>query len=252
MIDTHVHLTEKVLYNNIDQVLENAKNYGVSKMICVGMDSRANDLTLKLSAKYNNVYSAVGIHPNSVERTILDINKLEEMTKNDKVVAIGEIGIDLYRQSDNLAKQIKYFKAQIELAIKLDLPVIIHSRNSADVIYDVVKEYKNLRGVMHCYSEHPELLEKFMELGFYIGVGGIVTFKNAHIVKDIAKRVDLDKVLIETDAPYLAPDPNRGKTNEPAFVKYTLEELAKIKGIKKEEMIKITSNNAKVLFDKIR
>lgn len=251
MFDTHVHLTEKSLYSKIDQVLNNAKTNGVNKMLCVGMNTNANKRAIDLANKYKEVYAAVGIHPNEVNRNILDINLLKQQTLNKKVVAIGEIGIDLYRQKDNLDKQKEYFIKQIELALELDLPVVIHSRSSADVIYEIVKEYKDLKGVMHCYSEHIELLQKFTDLGFYIGVGGIVTFKNAHLVKEIAKKIPLDKVIIETDAPYLAPTPYRGKLNEPAYVKYVLEELALIKNKSINEMINITTNNALRLFKKI-
>lgn len=250
MFDTHVHLTEKVLYNQIDKILLNAKNNGVNKMLCVGMNQKANLQAIELAKTYKEVYAAVGIHPNDVEYNALNISLLKAQAANKKVVAIGEIGIDLYRSQDNLEKQILYFTKQLDLALELDLPVIIHSRNSADVIYNIVKNYRGLKGVMHCYSEHPELLEKFVDLGFYIGVGGIVTFKNADIVKDISKRVPLDKVLIETDAPYLAPMPYRGKTNEPAFVKYSLMKLAEIKNLTAEKMIEITTTNAHRLFKK--
>lgn len=251
MFDTHVHLTEKILYDQIKQILLNAKANGINKMLCVGMNPKANIKAINLANKYNEVYAAVGIHPNEVNNSELNISLLEEQTANKKVIAVGEIGIDLYRSKDNLNKQIYYFKKQLDLALKLDLPVVIHSRNSANIIYKIIKEYKGLRGVMHCYSEYPQLLDKFIDLGFYIGIGGIVTFKNANVVLDIAKRVPLDKILIETDAPYLAPMPNRGKTNEPAFVKYTLKKLAEIKGKTEKEMTEITTANALRLFNKI-
>lgn len=251
MVDTHAHLTEYKLYNNLDEVIKNAKDSGVNKIICVGMNKKANDLAINIANNNKMVYATVGIHPNEVMNEQLDITLLEELTKEKKVIAIGEIGIDLYRSKDSLIKQKEYFIKQIELALKLDLPIIVHSRNSADVIYDIVKDYKNLKGVMHCYSEHVELVDKFVELGFYIGIGGIVTFKNAHLVRDIAKKVPLEKLLIETDAPYLAPDPFRGKTNEPAYVKYTLLKLAEVLNIDKDELINVTTANAHKLFTKM-
>ncbi len=252
MIDTHVHLTEKVLYQKIEEVIQNATDSGVEKILCVGMDIKANKQAISLSERFSSVYASVGIHPNSVDRNILDINLLIEQAALKKVVAIGEIGIDLYRSSHNLEKQLDYFKKQLDLALELDLPVIIHSRSSADVIYDVVKDYKGLKGVMHCYSEHPELLNKFIDLGFYISVGGIVTFKNAHIVHDIAKRIPDDKLLIETDAPYLAPMPYRGKVNEPAYVKYTLKRLAELRNTDVGELDRLTTENAYRLFPKLK
>lgn len=252
MIDTHAHLTESRLYNNIDQVLKNAKESGVNKVICVGMNKKANLKAIELSKLKNEVYATVGIHPNEVRNEKLDLTLLKEQTKNDKVIAIGEIGIDLYRNQDNLKEQKYYFIQQIKLAIELDLPIIVHSRNSADVIYEIVKDFPNLRGVMHCYSEHVDLVDKFVELGFYIGVGGIVTFKNAELVREIAKKIPLNKLLIETDAPYLAPTPYRGKTNEPAYVKYTLLKLAEVLSIDKDELIKITTTNAHNLFTKMK
>ncbi len=251
MVDTHAHLTEYKLYNNLDEVIKKAKDSGVNKIICVGMNKKANDLAINIANNNKMVYATVGIHPNEVMNEQLDITLLEELTKEKKVIAIGEIGIDLYRSKDSLIKQKEYFIKQIELALKLDLPIIVHSRNSADVIYDIVKDYKNLKGVMHCYSEHVELVDKFVELGFYIGIGGIVTFKNAHLVRDIAKKVPLEKLLIETDAPYLAPDPFRGKTNEPAYVKYTLLKLAEVLNIDKDELINVTTANAHKLFTKM-
>lgn len=251
MIDTHAHLTEGRLYKDVEEVIKKAKHFGVNKIICVGMTQLANKRAIKLSNIYDEVYATVGIHPNEVLNEKLDLDLLEELTYNKKVIAIGEIGIDLYRSKDTLEKQKEYFIKQIELAIKLDLPVIIHSRNSADVIYNIVKKYPKLKGVMHCYSEHKELVSKFVELGFYIGVGGIITFKNANEVREIIKEVPLSNLIIETDAPYLAPDPFRGKPNEPAYVKYTLLKLAEIKNVSKEKMIEITSLNALKLFGKM-
>lgn len=252
MIDTHAHLTEGKLYNNLEKILNSAKESGVSKIICVGMNKDANEKVIEIINKHQEVYGSVGIHPNEVTKNELDLNLLAEQTKNDKIIAIGEIGIDLYRNKDTINIQKTYFIEQIKLAITLDLPVIIHSRNSADVIYEILKDYPDVKGVMHCYSEHKELVNKFVDLGFYIGVGGIITFKNAHEVRDIIKKVPLNRLLIETDSPYLAPDPYRGKPNEPAFVKHTLLKLAELTNIEPEELIKITRNNTYGLFSKMK
>lgn len=252
MIDTHAHLTEGKLYKDLDKIILNAKENGVSKIICVGMNKNANEKVIKIINKYQEVYGSVGIHPNEVTNNELDLKLLTTQAMNEKIVAIGEIGIDLYRNKDTLDIQKTYFIEQIKLANALKLPVIVHSRNSADVIYDILKEFPETKGVMHCYSEHKELVKKFVDLGFYIGVGGIITFKNADEVRDIIKKVPLNRLLIETDSPYLAPDPFRGKPNEPAFVKYTLLKLSELTNIAPKELIKITRNNTYNLFSKMK
>lgn len=252
MIDTHAHLTEGKLYKDLDKIILNAKENGVSKIICVGMNKNANEKVIKIINKYQEVYGSVGIHPNEVTNNELDLKLLTTQAMNEKIVAIGEIGIDLYRNKDTLDIQKTYFIEQIKLANALKLPVIVHSRNSADVIYDILKEFPETKGVMHCYSEHKELVKKFVDLGFYIGVGGIITFKNADEVRDIIKEVPLNRLLIETDSPYLAPDPFRGKPNEPAFVKHTLLKLSELTNISPKELIKITRNNTYNLFSKMK
>lgn len=251
MIDTHAHINIEPLLSDVENIIARAKDNNVNEIIAVGMNKEANNQALQLSRLYSNVYASVGLHPGEVNEETLDINLLKEQVKNDKVVAIGEIGIDLYWVQDNLELQKEVFTKQIELAIELDLPVIIHSRNSADIIYDILKNYKALKGVMHCYSEHVELLDKFIELGLYIGIGGVVTFKNAKAVLEIAEKTPLNRLLVETDAPYLAPHPYRGKQNEPAYTAYTLEKLALIKNVLIEDLDKITTENTKRLFTKM-
>jgi TatD DNase family protein len=252
MIDTHAHLTEKVLYEDLDNIIKKAKEFGVNDIISVGMTNTHNIRAIKIAEKYENVYATVGIHPNEATREKLDLNLLREQANHKKVIAIGEIGIDLYRNKETLEIQKKYFIKQIKLAMELDLPIIVHSRNSAEVIYDILKDYKGVKGVMHCYSEHPELVSKFIDLGFYISVGGIVTFKSAEVVRDIAKMIPIDRLLIETDAPYLAPIPYRGKRNEPAYVKYTMLKLAEVKNINEKELVNIMRENTYRLFSKMK
>jgi|SRR5690554_2876269 len=251
MIDTHAHLTVRSLYENLNTIINNAKENGVNEIICVGMTKRDNLMAIEIAEQYENVYASVGIHPNNVSSEMLDLKLLKTQTKHQKVVAIGEIGIDLYRSKDTLEIQRKYFIEQVKLAKDLDLPIIVHSRNSADVIYEILKDFKNVKGVMHCYSEHLNLVDKFISLGFYIGVGGIVTFKNAEEVRNIAKKIPLNRLLIETDSPYLAPMPFRGKNNEPAYVKQTMLKLAELKNITPKELINITRENTYRLFSKM-
>ncbi len=251
MIDTHTHINTVPLLSDIDNIVSRANKNNVLHMIAVGMNKKANQQGILLSEKYPCIYAAIGLHPSDVNDEQLDIEQLEQQAKHNKVVAIGEIGIDLYWVKDNFVLQKEVFIKQIELALSVDLPVIIHSRISANEIYDIVENYPSLRGVMHCYSENVELLDKFIDLGFYIGVGGIVTFKNAKEVIEIAKKTPLDRLLVETDAPYLAPVPYRGKTNEPAYTAYTLSKLAEIRGLTIAEMDRITTDNTVRLFTKM-
>lgn len=251
MIDTHAHINIAPLYENVEDIINKATLAGVNKIIAIGINNKTNLRALKLAEHYPQVYATVGYHPSEIADK-LDFITLEKQLNHPKVVGLGEIGLDLYWQKDNLVKQQEVFLKQIELAIKTKMPVVIHSRNSADLIYQLIKTKKHLKGVMHCYSEHEELSEKFIELGFYLGIGGIITFKNDQIVKSIALKTPLKRLLIETDSPYLAPTPYRGKTNEPKNVVYVLKALANLKKISEAALIKITSDNAKMLFSKIK
>lgn len=252
MIDTHAHLSVEPQKSKIKDILKEANKHNVSKIINIGMYKEANQDGIILSETYDVLYTTVGIHPSYVDEEILDVEELIRMSKHEKVVAIGEIGIDLYWTKDNLDKQKEYFIKQLEIAKICDLPVIIHSRNSADVILEILKTHKGVKGVMHCYSEHPELVEAFIDLGFYIGIGGVVTFKNASVVRDIAKKVPIDRLLIETDTPYLAPHPFRGKENSPDKVRFVLEKLSEIRNISITELDSITTENTYRLFRKIK
>lgn len=246
MIDTHAHINISPLLDNVEKIINNAKKNGVKKIICVGVNHETNLKAIKLSEKYKEVYASVGIHPSEVKE---EPNYLS-LLLHPKVVAVGEIGIDLYWRKDNLDRQIDVFRKQLKIAEESGLPVIIHSRNSSNVIYEIVKDY-NVKGVMHCYSEHSDLVDKYLDLGFYIGVGGIVTFKNANLVLEIVKKTPLERLLIETDSPYLSPVPFRGKTNEPKNVLYVLEKLSELKNVSSVVLNKITTENAYNLFPKL-
>lgn len=252
MIDTHAHLSVEPQKSNIQALLKEAHKHKVQTIINVGMYREANLDGIFLSETYDSLYTTVGLHPAYVDEEVLDVEELIQLSKHEKVVAIGEIGIDLYWRNDNIEKQKECFIKQLEIAKECDLPVIIHSRNSADVILEILKQYRGIKGVMHCYSEHEELLESFLELGFYIGIGGVVTFKNAKVVLDIAKRVPTDKLLIETDTPYLAPHPFRGKENSPDKVRFVLEKLSELRNISVIELDRITTENTYRLFRKMK
>ena len=246
IIDTHAHLNTETFDSELDAVIERASLADVKKIIVIGMNNKANSRALELSDRAN-LYATVGLHPSDVLEG-LDIELLKQQSKHPKVVAIGEIGIDLYWVKDNLELQIQVFKRQLELAIELDLPVVIHMRDSANEIYEVVKHYPQLKGVMHCFSASLDWAMKFIELGFYIGIGGPVTFKNNLEAKQVATQIPLDRLLVETDSPYLAPVPYRGKQNEPAYTKLVVLEIAKLRDISVEEVSTMTTRNAMRLF----
>lgn len=249
MIDTHAHLNIEQYEENIEQIIQNAQKIGVNKIIVVGMDKKTSLKAIQLANQYDMIYATVGIHPSYVDNS--NHNKLNELYNKNKVVAVGEIGLDFYWREDNKKIQEQFFEEQIQKAIKLNLPVIIHTRNSFNETYNIVKKYKNqLRGVFHCFSSNLSDAKKVIDLGFYIGIDGPITFKNKNqSLVEIVKNIDLKHILIETDSPYLTPEPYRGKTNQPANVYYVAKKIAEIKKLSIDEVINTTSNNAKNLFN---
>lgn len=246
IIDTHAHLNIDEFSAEIEAVLNRALAADVQKIVVIGMNKQANQRGIELTS-YKALYATVGVHPADVHEG-LDLELLKQQLKHPKVVAIGEIGLDLYWVKDNLPLQIEIFKKQLDLAIELNLPVVIHMRDSAQEIYDVIRHYPGLKGVMHCFSADIDWAVKFMDLGLYIGIGGPVTFKNNMTAKIVAERIPIERLLVETDSPYLAPAPHRGKRNEPAYTHLVVEEIARLRGVSKEEISKKTSENAIRLF----
>lgn len=251
-IDSHAHLDDERFDEDRDLVINNLKDNGIDIAVNIGADLQSSINSVELSKKYENIYAAVGIHPHSADEADgKTLEKIKELADNEKVVAIGEIGLDYYYDNSPRDKQRECFKAHLELAKELNLPVVIHSREAAQETFDIIEEAQDgtLRGVMHCYSGSVEMAEEYInKLGFYISIGGPVTFKNARVVKEVAQSVPLDKLLIETDCPYLTPEPYRGKRNEPMYVKYTAAEIANLRGITVEELAEATSRNARKLF----
>lgn len=247
-IDIHCHL-DKNYYENIDEVIINAKNKDVNKIIYNGCDIDSNKEVLRLIDKYDSVYGAIGFHPTELtDVSDEDYLFLEDNIKNKKIVAIGEIGLDYhYDDTDRELQQI-HFRRQLELAKKYDLPVIIHSRDSIQDTYNILKEY-SVRGVLHCYSGSVEMAREFVKLGYFLSVGGIVTFKNAKNIIEVIKDIDLSYILLETDSPYLTPEPYRKYINEPMYIPVIAEKIASIKGINVELVKEVTTNNALGLFD---
>jgi TatD DNase family protein len=253
MIDTHVHLNFEDYIDDLENVILDAEKAGVSHMIVIGIDEGSSRLAIELSKQYPALYASVGVHPseseNMFEMQATSTRFIEEMLKEDKVVAIGECGIDLYHEDYNLEYQQRVFKNQIELAKTYQKPLIIHSRSGVRECIDLLKPYQGqVKGVFHCFNGSKEEANEILELGFYIGVNGPITFKNATDAKDVAIHVPIEKILIETDGPYLSPEPYRGRRNQPANVKYILKTLAQLKNMSETDVDLITTQNAKTLF----
>lgn len=253
MIDTHVHLNFEDYIDDLETVILDAEKAGVSHMVVIGIDEGSSRLAIELSKQYPTLFASVGVHPseseNMFEMQATSTQFIEDMLKEDKVVAIGECGIDLYHEDYNLEYQQHVFKNQIELAKTYQKPLIIHSRSGVRECIDMLKPYQGqVKGVFHCFNGSKEEANEILELGFYIGVNGPITFKNAKDAKDIAIHVPIEKLLIETDGPYLSPEPYRGRRNQPANVKYILKTLAQLKNMSEADVDTITTQNAKTLF----
>lgn len=248
LIDTHCHLFSEY-YDNIDEVVEHAKSVGVGMLIVNGIDRRTNEEVLELVKKYDIVYGALGIQPENTENVVEDdFRFIEEHINDDKIVAIGEIGLDYHYDIDR-DKQKEVFKRQLNIAKKYSKPVIVHSRDCIQETYDILKMY-SVRGIMHCYSGSIEMAREFCKIGFYLGIGGIVTFKNAVKLIEVIKNTDMEYIVLETDSPYLSPEPYRGKINEPFNVSVILQKICEVKGLDYKEACGITAENVFRLFDK--
>ncbi len=250
LIDTHVHLNAKQFNDSLQEVIERALENDVSKMIVVGYDPITNKKAIALAEQYDFIYATVGFHPTDAPKvTQKDKDLLLKQLTHKKVVGVGECGLDFYWDKEHIDTQIELFKWHIETSLRLDLPLSIHMRDASEATYNVLSEYKNLKGIMHCYSGSAEMAPLFLDLGMHISLGGPVTFNNGHKPKEVAKMVPLDKLLIETDAPYLSPHPFRGKQNEPSRVKLIAEEIARLKNLTYKEIANQTTKNALALFN---
>lgn len=245
-IDTHCHLYEEY-YDDLDLIIKSMGN-NIAVVNATSMDNIKE--VIKLINKYPNIYGTVGIHPEEVDNcTSEDIQVLEQYLENPKIIGIGEIGLDYYWRKDNIEKQKQILINQLDLAIQYNKPVIIHSRESLDDIYEILKKYPKLKINMHCFSGNVEMAHKFIELGALLGIGGTITFKNNNILVDVIKQVDLSNIIMETDSPFLTPVPFRGKRNDPTKIPLIAEKIAQIKEINVEEVYKTTTSNAIAQFD---
>ena len=251
LIDSHAHLDDNRFDADRDRLIKSLKEFGIDLIINPGSDLQTSIKAVSLAEQYENIYAAVGVHPHSAkEMDDSTVEILKSFTGRDKVVAIGEIGLDYHYDNSPRDVQRKRFIEQLHLAKEVNLPVIIHSRDAAGDTFDILKDAQDgsLEGVLHCYSGSVEMAREYIKLGFYISLAGPVTFKNSRVLKEVAKDVPLDKLLIETDSPYLTPEPYRGKRNEPIYVRYVAGTIAEVRGLAFEEVAKATSENAKRLF----
>lgn len=247
LFDTHCHIY-KEYYEDINIVLELAKDKDINRVISNGCDIDSCKEVLELSKKYENYYCTLGIHPESVlNYTSEDIKYIEENLNNPKVVAIGEIGLDYHYGKENREKQIELFELQLSLAEKYNKPVVIHTRECIEETYSILKKY-NLKGVIHSFSGSLEMAEKFIKLGYVLGINGVITFKNCKL-KDVYKNISLNNIILETDSPYLTPEPYRGKQNNPGYILEIAQFVASLYNISLNELAKVTNNNIKRIFD---
>lgn len=248
LVDTHCHIFSEY-YDNIDEIVERAKTAGVGMIIINGIDRKSNEEVLELVSKYDIVYGALGIQPEVVETvTDDDFKFIEEHINDEKIVAIGEIGLDYHYDVDR-TKQKEVFKRQLDLAKKYNKPVIVHSRECIQDTFDILK-LSNVKGIMHCYSGSVEMAREFCKIGFYLGIGGIITFKNAVKLVEVIKDTPIEYIVLETDSPYLSPEPYRGKKNEPANISLILQKICDIKDLDIKQVGDVVTENVLRLFDK--
>lgn len=247
MIDTHAHLYSE-FYDNIADIVAQLKEKDIINVINCGDSIKSSLEILRLSNEFKGyLLPVVGIHPDNIDIDYNKINDLEILIKNSRIVGIGEIGLDYYHNKDNKAEQIKLFSQQVDLAEKYNLPIIVHTRDSIQDCFNILKS-KNSRGIIHCFSGSLEMAREFIKLGYYLGIGGVLTFKNSKLYK-VIEQIDLSHIVLETDSPFLSPEPLRGTKNNPSNVIFVAKKIAEIKHLSTDEVIKITTSNARKIFD---
>ena len=252
MIDSHCHLDHEPLFENISSIIKRSKDTGLQKLLTISTTLASFDKIKDLVNVDPMIFGTFGIHPHETETN--QVNKetlVKTISKFEKIIGVGETGLDFFYNHSNKEKQIESFKDHIEASIELKMPIIIHSRNAEKETFNILNSYKNenLKILMHCFTGSYEFSKKLLSLGSFFSASGIITFKNSTELQNTFKTIPLDKLLIETDSPFLAPIPMRGKKNEPSFIKYTLEKLSTIKEKSPEEMSLLTSNNFNLLFN---
>ena len=251
MIDSHCHLDHEPLIDNLDEIIKRSKEVGIQKLLTICTTYKSYENILKIVEKDSIIYGTFGIHPHETKNDIATKNIITEKANlNDKIIGIGETGLDFYYNHSDKNAQIKSFEEHINAALELNYPLIVHSRNAEIETFEILNSYKNQKPkiLMHCFTGSSKFAEKLLNLGSFFSASGIITFKNSTELQDTFKIIPLDKLLIETDSPYLAPVPNRGKKNEPSFIKFTAEKLSEIKNVKFSELVQYTTKNFNNLF----
>lgn len=257
IFETHAHYDDERFAEERDALIKSMPEKGIGRIINVGSSIESTKTTLELAKKYDYVYAAVGVHPSDID----GLNEetfawLREQTVWEKTVAIGEIGLDYYwdKEPEVQERQREWFCRQMELAREVNLPVIIHSRDAAEDTMCLMKEIhaQEIPGVIHCYSYSREMAQEFIKMGYYIGVGGVVTFKNAKKLKETVEAIPLERILLETDCPYMAPEPHRGTRNDSSNIPYVIAKIAELKQVSEAEVERVTEQNARALFRKVR
>lgn len=250
IFDTHAHYDDAQFDEDREELLNSMQEQGVGVIVNVSATYDSCESVVDMVQKYPFMYAAVGIHPDEVgSLTEERFARMEELFQRDKVVAVGEIGLDYYWDNESHDIQKKWFVRQLDLARRLSLPVLIHSREAAVDTMEVMKEQaKGLKGIIHCYSYSREMAKEYVKMGFHIGVGGVVTFKNARKLKETVEEIPLTSIVLETDCPYLAPVPYRGKRNQSGYIRYVAEAIAEIKGVSFDEVVAQTRENAREVY----
>ena len=251
MIDSHCHLDHEPLNEKITEILKNAKNIGIKKILTISTSTNSFERILKIIELDDIIFGTCGIHPHETEKEVMNKEDIiNNIKRNKKVIAIGETGLDFYYNHSNRKKQIASFKSHIEASLELKIPVIVHSRNAENETFDILNSYRNENPkiLLHCFTGSKELANKLMNLNTFFSSSGIITFKNSNDLQETFKNIPNDRLLIETDSPFLAPVPMRGKVNEPSFIKFTAQKLAELKNVSFEEITNITTNNFNSLF----
>lgn len=251
IFDTHAHYDDDAFEDDRDELLDSFPFNDIAYVVNVGANIKTSENTVELTKRFPYVYGAVGVHPNEVgDITSADMVQLRQFAQEDKIVAIGEIGLDYYYKEPDRETQKIWFVKQMELARELKMPIIIHSRDAAKDTVDIMKKNYagEIGGVVHCFSYTKETAKEFLDMGFYIGIGGVVTFNNAKKLKEAVEYIPLDKILLETDCPYLAPEPNRGKRNSSINLPDVARAIADIKEVTYEEVLEVTLQNAKTMY----
>ena len=251
MIDSHCHLDHEQLNSDLSNVIKRSKDVGIEKLLTISTSFESFKKIKDIITEDEIIFGTIGIHPHETDNNEISVNEIvKNFDENPKIIGIGETGLDFYYNNSDKEKQIKSFKKHIEASIKTNSPLIIHSRNAEDETFEILNQYhdKKLKILMHCFTGSKNFAERLLKLNAFFSASGIITFKNSLDLQETFKFLPLDKILIETDSPYLAPVPNRGKKNEPSFLSFTAQKLADIKDLTKQEITKITTTNFNKLF----